>query len=428
MIPKMYQENFHSEAIDETLIFIEKLPTEEEQNLIKKYIVIDTKSNTMDMIVLLTTDMRFIMQIKEGLEEYKVNKIKVTIKMYLLKTYKNPIPEEKETLYIEQYEPEHDEKLKEEYLKYTTRMSANIFQLSKLDQTYIQYFITHTKNEELDNNTKTFVYMIFDKFLDYLTKLPNGELLEKVVSNNKEALFNLKANQISIKTIQNGYLLFIDLNNLKAMNDIYGHNDADILLQEFANYFKEYFPESAHFRIGGDEFVSVSETKEEIVKLSEALTSIEFSNHLKQKIEEKIKKKIDENILFFGSNGYVKIDLSNNNLKNLKKTAEEKMYLNKNILHLKYGIYDRRGEASGGTVLSGKLELENIEKILSSTFFNKMTINDKNHFLNNIKKISLELDKIQGLLKITENEEEIKTLELSLSKILEQKKDFLNKL
>ena len=51
-------------------------------------------------------------------------------------------------------------------------------------------------------------------------------------------------------------LAFFDLNNFKAINDIFGHNEGDNALIEFAEQLDEMFRESdALARLGGDEFV-----------------------------------------------------------------------------------------------------------------------------------------------------------------------------
>ena len=50
-------------------------------------------------------------------------------------------------------------------------------------------------------------------------------------------------------------IVVADLNNLKRVNDAYGHAAGDALLRLFAAYIRELFPEGNVFRIGGDEFI-----------------------------------------------------------------------------------------------------------------------------------------------------------------------------
>lgn len=49
--------------------------------------------------------------------------------------------------------------------------------------------------------------------------------------------------------------VFCDLNSLKEVNDNFGHEAGDRLIQRFAGILKEYFPEDHVYRISGDEFV-----------------------------------------------------------------------------------------------------------------------------------------------------------------------------
>ena len=54
-----------------------------------------------------------------------------------------------------------------------------------------------------------------------------------------------------------GYLLMIDLDSFKLVNDIYGHDMGDKVLISFAEILKNNLPESSVMgRIGGDEFVA----------------------------------------------------------------------------------------------------------------------------------------------------------------------------
>jgi diguanylate cyclase (GGDEF)-like protein/PAS domain S-box-containing protein len=80
-------------------------------------------------------------------------------------------------------------------------------------------------------------------------------------------LLNRKAFQKSFETytLSNKYcggaLIFIDLDDFKAINDIYGHNIGDKLLQHVTRYFEALVPTNALLaRFGGDEFAIVCKT------------------------------------------------------------------------------------------------------------------------------------------------------------------------
>jgi diguanylate cyclase (GGDEF)-like protein len=70
--------------------------------------------------------------------------------------------------------------------------------------------------------------------------------------------------KLSVRTKKRLLLLFIDMDNLKWINDHHGHNEGDQALMDLANIFRKTFRESDIIaRIGGDEFVVLSESTDE---------------------------------------------------------------------------------------------------------------------------------------------------------------------
>jgi two-component system cell cycle response regulator len=70
--------------------------------------------------------------------------------------------------------------------------------------------------------------------------------------------------KLSVRTKKKLLLLFIDMDNLKWINDHHGHNQGDQALIDLANILKKTFRESDIIaRIGGDEFVVLSESTDE---------------------------------------------------------------------------------------------------------------------------------------------------------------------
>ncbi len=83
-------------------------------------------------------------------------------------------------------------------------------------------------------------------FYDALTGLPNRQLL----------LDRLHATLDRPAGAQGGALMFIDLDNFKALNDTLGHQRGDQLLQQVAERLRTCVtPEDTVARLGGDEFV-----------------------------------------------------------------------------------------------------------------------------------------------------------------------------
>ena len=84
-------------------------------------------------------------------------------------------------------------------------------------------------------------------YYDALTGLPNRDLLFILV---EQALAEAHRSR------GHGALLFVDINRFKHLNDSFGHEAADVLLQEIAQRLqKDMREEDVVARVGGDEFV-----------------------------------------------------------------------------------------------------------------------------------------------------------------------------
>lgn len=88
-------------------------------------------------------------------------------------------------------------------------------------------------------------------FYDPLTKLPNLRML-------KERLDKLLARCRQEQA--QSYLLFIDVDHFKELNDIHGHSAGDVLLQQLADGLQMVVgPGGTVARFGGDEFVIIAD-------------------------------------------------------------------------------------------------------------------------------------------------------------------------
>jgi len=82
---------------------------------------------------------------------------------------------------------------------------------------------------------------------DNLTQLPNRRLLYERLEQGME---------FGARSQRYGALLFLDLDHFKPLNDQYGHNVGDLLLQEVARRIKDSVRAiDTAARFGGDEFV-----------------------------------------------------------------------------------------------------------------------------------------------------------------------------
>lgn len=98
--------------------------------------------------------------------------------------------------------------------------------------------------DRLDQKTKEVEEVKVKSMIDALTGLWNREYTEAKVD---EIIINGGT----------GSLLMIDLDNFKAINDNYGHQEGDRVLNMFADTLREYGTEDDVLcRIGGDEFVA----------------------------------------------------------------------------------------------------------------------------------------------------------------------------
>ena len=111
-----------------------------------------------------------------------------------------------------------------------------------------------TRDEEIKEKSAELQYIAYH---DNLTKLPNFTLFKEVVGH-----------MISNREEQQFAILFIDLDDFKAVNDNFGHNIGDELLKQVSLKFKDILRmgdyasvtnslegESSLARLGGDEFI-----------------------------------------------------------------------------------------------------------------------------------------------------------------------------
>ncbi|QWE17262.1 sensor domain-containing diguanylate cyclase [Polynucleobacter sp. AP-Nino-20-G2] len=101
---------------------------------------------------------------------------------------------------------------------------------------------------------------------DVLTELPNRTLFSDRL---QQALAVCKRHQTKLA------ILFVDLDNLKTINDVYSHNAGDSLLKEVARRMRECVRESDTVgRLGGDEFVLILpgiDTEDRAVQVAEKI-------------------------------------------------------------------------------------------------------------------------------------------------------------
>ena len=121
-------------------------------------------------------------------------------------------------------------------------------------------------------------YASIFKSLDDIGSI-NKKFLLMIEKDSLTALYNRtyfieKVKNLLIDNFSKFYLLFIDINNFKQINDTYGHITGDKLLVHFAKNLIEVFNGHIISRYGGDEFlvfIKDVDDKKEVIRLIEKL-------------------------------------------------------------------------------------------------------------------------------------------------------------
>ncbi|MCM1989896.1 sensor domain-containing diguanylate cyclase [Oceanirhabdus seepicola] len=153
--------------------------------------------------------------------------------------------------------------------------------------------------------------------IDELTGLLNKRLFKKILESEIEILRKSLKN---VKDSEELYLIFMDIDNFKNINDEKGHYFGDMALRYFANLLKEYFSENVVSRIYGDEFAILCRG-ENICKIGEKIDSLKYM------LQDCM---IKTNVKSF-SYGIIKIDENNldKSYETLMHDVDELMYKDK---------------------------------------------------------------------------------------------------
>jgi len=126
-----------------------------------------------------------------------------------------------------------------------------------------------------------------------------------------------------------GYMVFIDLNNFKYINDTFGHIVGDMVLRYLSNYLQtelKDIKESYVVRYAGDEFIVIFEKQSVSIDFEQRFNELQ-TNLFKRKLKPKKGDKQDSfSFTFsFGVTEYKKSD----DFASIIEIADEKMYENK---------------------------------------------------------------------------------------------------
>lgn len=184
-----------------------------------------------------------------------------------------------------------------------------------------------------DNDKQLLKYICYDIAI----ALKNAELLEEILYMSRYDSLTGLYNRHYFRKILNGIVKkaeksdeifvigMIDLNNLKVVNDTYGHELGDAMLIKFASAFKEEILDNDILgRLGGDEFcvVFVNKNKEQAIEIIKKVSMRLKNNPFDSKVE------INEISFAYGIAQFLDESMD---LNELIKIADERMYENKRL-------------------------------------------------------------------------------------------------
>lgn len=108
------------------------------------------------------------------------------------------------------------------------------------DGEIVEYIAPRTDITELVNSKDKLQYMLIT---DRLTSFPNRQ---RLISDIKETMGSV-------------HLALINIDRFKDVNDFYGHETADKLLIEIAQYFQKYYINGTIYKLPSDEYAILSE-------------------------------------------------------------------------------------------------------------------------------------------------------------------------
>lgn len=173
------------------------------------------------------------------------------------------------------------------------------------------YVLFRVFNNLVDQKSESKILKEKQKLLyqDSLTGLNNRHYFDSLLS--------------TLKSKEKLCFIIIDLNELKAINDEYGHLVGDELIKLAAIRIKEIFKDFEHIRFGGDEFLLISENK----------TAEELELLINKSIKSAKKSTIEfENITLEGFSFGIGYAIRKNlyeTINDVFKRADEAMYHNK---------------------------------------------------------------------------------------------------
>lgn len=184
----------------------------------------------------------------------------------------------------------------------------------------IAFFIEQVVFSNVAVGSSYVVFLLFN----YMTKSKTMISQDSLSGVNNRVSFNKYINNLFLSKEHDGaYIVFIDIDNFKHINDTYGHIEGDDAISLVGKNLKSIAGETNSFvaRIGGDEFVMILKTTDE-----------EFVKKVIQNVSFELEERIifsDKQYDLTVSSGFVEIKRNQKNIKELMAKADESMYAEK---------------------------------------------------------------------------------------------------
>ena len=173
---------------------------------------------------------------------------------------------------------------------------------------YLGFSVINQMNDAAIRERENAIYKRL-AFIDKMTQINNRTAFEQKIHNMRQK-----------DIVEPTYFCLVDMNNLKKINDTYGHTAGDNAIIEIAKTLTECFGEAECYRIGGDEFCIIAEGIHE-KQIQEACDKVQA------KLNEKSRNLAYDVIIAMG---YSKVEQGN--LDECYNKADALMYENKKKL------------------------------------------------------------------------------------------------
>ena len=211
--------------------------------------------------------------------------------------------------------------MRNDYKKLQRKINKAIESISPLEkQKIINKYISQIiikKNDSYYPYYFLIIVIVIILIVFYILLVKNKKIQKEAYYDELTKIYNRRGVLNEVKNKSPGNILFFDIDHFKKINDTYGHDFGDFVLEEIGKILKNTFRKSDIIgRWGGEEFIVVlPETKyEDALKLAEKL------------------RKIIENHDFDGVRITISIGVSeyNGNFEESLKKADEALYNAKN--------------------------------------------------------------------------------------------------